>query len=742
MATNVGKHMQDNSANNAARPLSSLELWGGIECTIARVRDDYRDQIKETGHFDRIEDLDRIAALGIRTLRYPVLLDSVSPITPEETDWQWHDTRLERMRQLGISPIAGLVHHGSGPPYTSLTDPAFPGIVARHAERVATRYPWITHFTPVNEPLTTARFSGLYGHWFPHGRDTATFLRTLVTQCRAVVMSMQAIRRVLPDAKLVQTEDLGKTFATPAMQYQADYENERRWLSFDMLCGRIDRQHPWHQIFIDAGIDETELAYFVESPCPPDIVGINHYLTSERYLDDRLSLYPETFQAFNERQSYVDVEAVRIDLPQNSTGPEARLREAWERYRLPMVVTEAHHGCSRDEQVRWLMEVWEAANKLRTEGVDLRAVTAWSLFGAVDWNTLLVARNGFYEPGLFDVRANPPRPTALATAAKALAERGEFDHPLLDRAGWWKRDERFYRPKRRAGTLRAVGSPRRLLITGATGTLGQAISKICSLRGLDHDLISRKEMEITDARSVEAALATYRPWAVINTAGYVRVADAEHEQERCFQANADGAAILAAACAKLHIPFVTFSSDLVFDGKKGSAYVESDPVCPTGVYGQSKARAERLVMEANPHALIIRTSAFFGPWDVYNFAFAVLRDLASGQKITASDSVIISPTYVPDLAHATLDLIIDGACGIWHLANSGSATWYGFALRLAMHAGLPADMIVSDHGEKAMTTLTSERCLIMPSLDHGVDRMLHDCKGNWRSPATANATKR
>lgn len=734
--------MQDNNASTSAKPSSALELWGGIECTVARVHDNYRDQVRETGHFDRPEDLDLVAALGIRTLRYPVLLDSISPTTPDETDWAWHDPRLNRIRELGITPIAGLVHHGSGPHYTNLTDPAFPEIVARHAERVAQRYPWIRHFTPINEPLTTARFSGLYGHWYPHGRDITTFLRSLVIQCRAVVMSMQAIRRLRPDAVLVQTEDLGKTFATPAMQYQADYENERRWLSFDLLCGRIDRQHSWYQIFIDAGVDDAELAFFIDSPCAPDIVGINHYLTSERYLDDRLALYPDTFQAFNERHSYVDVEAVRIDLPHGSTGPEARLREAWERYRLPMVVTEAHHGCSRDEQVRWLMEVWEAAKKLRAEGVDLRAVTVWSMFGAVDWNTLLVARNGFYEPGLFDVRGSPPRPTALATAAKALAEHGNFDHPLLDRAGWWKRDERFYRPKRRTGMLRAVDSPRRMLINGATGTLGQAISKICSLRGLDHDLISRKEMEITDPLSVEAALSSYRPWAVINTAGYVRVADAEHEPDRCFQANAEGAAVLAAACARLRIPYVTFSSDLVFDGKKGSAYVESDPICPTGVYGQSKARAECLVMEANPNALIIRTSAFFGPWDVYNFAFAVLRSVAAGEEITASDSLIVSPTYVPDLAHATLDLLIDGASGIWHLANHGSATWYGFALRLAVHAGLPTDLIIREHGEKGMTSLTSERCQIMPSLDHGVDRMLHDCKGNWRSPAASKVAQR
>ena len=716
---------------------SPLELWGGLECTVARVKDRFRDQIKETGHHARFDDLDRIAALGLRTLRYPVLLETVSPEHPNRHDWRWHDEHLGRLRTLGMTPIVGLVHHGSGPAYTSLMDPAFAGIVAAHAGRVARRYPWISHYTPVNEPLTTARFSGLYGHWFPHGRDMATFLRTLVNQCRAVVLSMQEIRCINPTAQLVQTEDLGKAFATPLMQYQADYENERRWLSFDLLCGRLDRQHAWHSTFLDAGISASELAFFVEFPCPPDILGINHYLTSERFLDHRLALYPGCHSHTTASHTYVDVEAVRIELPAGQIGPEARLREAWERYRLPVAVTEAHHGCSRDEQVRWLMEVWQAAQRLRAEGAVIRAVTVWSMLGAVDWNSLLQHDTGFYEPGVFDVRSNPPRPTVLAAATAALAASGEFDHPVLDRAGWWRRDERFYRRPARASKLRVVGSPRRLLITGATGTLGQAISRICQLRGLDHDLVSRRDLDIADAASVDAALGALRPWAVINTAGYVRVADAEKEAGRCFRENTEGAALLAAACARLGIPYLSFSSDLVFSGSLGRPYTESDTVDPSGVYGHSKAQAEQRILAAHPTALVIRTSAFFGPWDIYNFAYSTLHGLARGQRAKAPSAVAISPTYVPDLAHAALDLMIDGACGIWHLANRGQVSWHGFAVMLAEAAGLDADAIaVADPGAPgAMTVLTSERGLIMPTLAHGIDRYLHDSQDRWRMVA-------
>jgi len=118
-----------------------LELWGGFECTVARIGDGFRDQSRETGHWDRVEDLDAIAALGIRTVRYPVLWETISPDRSDRADWSWHDTRLKRLRGLGIRPIAGLVHHGSGPLYTNLLDPAFPEHLAAHAARVAERYP-------------------------------------------------------------------------------------------------------------------------------------------------------------------------------------------------------------------------------------------------------------------------------------------------------------------------------------------------------------------------------------------------------------------------------------------------------------------------------------------------------------------------------------------------------------------------------------------------------------------------
>src|SRR4029453_14117486 len=140
------------------------------------------------------------------------LWERMAPTSLDDIDWRWTDRRLTRLQKLGIRPIIGLLHHGSGPAYTSLLDPHFPDKLARFAEAVARRYPWITEFTPVNEPLTTARFSALYGDWYPHQRTDTAFLRALVNQLRGVVLAMRSIRRVVPQARLVQTEDCGKAF--------------------------------------------------------------------------------------------------------------------------------------------------------------------------------------------------------------------------------------------------------------------------------------------------------------------------------------------------------------------------------------------------------------------------------------------------------------------------------------------------------------------------------------------------
>jgi dTDP-4-dehydrorhamnose reductase len=708
---------------NAESP--ELELWGGFECTIVRIEDEYRDQTKETGHHARASDIDLIADMGVKTVRYPILWESIAPDSLDELDFSWTDERLGMLRERGIDVIGGLLHHGSGPRYTNLLDPDFPEKLAEFAAQVAERYPWIRRWTPVNEPLTTARFSSLYGHWYPHAKLYPTFLRALVNECVGTLEAMRAIRQVRPDALLVQTEDLGKTFATAPLQYQARHENERRWLSFDLLCGKVDKKHPWYKLLLGTGVSPGDLEKLATGAATPDLLGINHYLTSERFLDHRLRLYPGHEVGGNGRDRYVDAEAVRVKRLHLQTGVAARLREAWERYRIPMAITEVHHGCSRDEQLRWFAEIWSTAASLRKEGMDLRAVTLWSLFGNVDWRSLLTRRDGVYDVGAFDTRSPEPRHTILAKAATAYGHGKSFDHPVLDTPGWWRRPDRLYPWNAKCRSFAPEG--RKLLITGATGTLGRAFARLCDHRGLAFCLTSREDLDISSEESVRRAIEHHKPWAIVNTAGFVRVADAENERDACLLANACGVENLARVCAETNLPLVTFSSDLVFDGSIGRPYVESDPPKPANVYGLSKATAERHVAELHPAALTIRTSAFFGPWDRHNFAWNVLNALARGEPVQASRNDVVSPTYVPDLVHASLDLLVDGESGIWHVANQGALSWHEFAVRVAQSAGLDTSLVLEmADGQGADTSLTSERGILLRPVEHAIDQYVRE----------------
>ena len=699
-----------------------LELWGGVECSVVRIGDEYRNQIIDTGHAARLQDIDAMAELGVKAVRYPILWETVAPESPNELDFSWHDERLKRLRDKGIRVIAGLVHHGSGPRYTNLLDPKFPDQLARYARRVAQRYPWIDAWTPVNEPFTTARFSCLYGHWYPHLHDIDATFRATVNQCLATLRAMRAIREVSPTSELIATEDMGRTFSTPELAYQAEHDNGRRWLPFDLLFGRVVEGHQFYRWLRNKAATQEVLDELATGEGRPDIIGFDHYLTSDRFLDHRTLRYTGVEAGSNGRDRYVDVEAVRVDKLRPLLGPALRLRETWERYKTPIAVTEVHHGCTRDEQVRWLVEMWTAAEQERARGADIRAVTIWALFGMVDWRSLLTRREGHYDVGVFDTRGETPRPTLVAKAAEALGRGDPFEHPLLDLPGWWKR------PGRCHGRLRFETLPsssvkaRPILITGATGTLGQAFSRICAHRGIAHVLTSRADLDICEEDSIAAALDRYKPWAVINTAGFVRTWEAAERQDECFKANVTGPEQLARAC-KLHgIPLVTFSSDLVFNGRLGRSYVEPDEPAPVCEYGRSKAQAEARLLSIDADALIVRTSAFFGPWDRFNFLFNTVEQLTRGEDVFASDKSIVSPTYVPDLVHATLDLLLDQEKGIWHLTNQGAISWHELACQIADRAKLdPGRIIIPDDDVRADTSLTSNRGLLLRPLDGAID---------------------
>ena len=249
-------------------------------------------------------------------------------------------------------------------------------------------------------------------------------------------------REINPGAALVQTEDLGRTFSTTAMRYQAEFDNERRWLTWDLLLGMLQPRRRLWEHFAGLGIPLRDLHFFAEHPSRIDIIGINHYVTSDRYLDENIDLYPAELHGSNGRQIYADDAAVR-SRSITCAGFRTAIAEAHQRYGLPIALTEVHLGCDVHEQMRWFYDAWQSAETMRGRGVDMRAVTAWALFGSFDWDSLVTHPLGNYEPGPYELRRDAVIRTPLAEMLSTLARTGRFDSPILQETGWWRRRSRL-----------------------------------------------------------------------------------------------------------------------------------------------------------------------------------------------------------------------------------------------------------------------------------------------------------
>ena len=132
----------------------------------------------------RRQDVEHIAQIGLRRCGTR-LLERYHGVPADDPSWTWLERQLNALRYYNINPIAGLVHHGSGPIHACVSDPSFANEIEKFALTVAQKFPWIEYYTPINEPLTTARFCGLYGFWYPHGRDAKTFTEILLNEMKA-----------------------------------------------------------------------------------------------------------------------------------------------------------------------------------------------------------------------------------------------------------------------------------------------------------------------------------------------------------------------------------------------------------------------------------------------------------------------------------------------------------------------------------------------------------------------------
>ena len=226
-----------------------------------------------------------------------------------------------------------------------------------------------------------------------------------------------------------------------------------------------------------------------------------------------------------------------------------------------------------------------------------------------------------------------------------------------------------------------------LLITGAKGQLGHCFQQLAAqYPAWRFIFVDIDELDITDRRAVLAFFSRNPVQWCINCAAFAAVDKAESEPELARKVNVGGPANLAAACARLGIPLIHFSTDYVYHNRQNTPFREDDPVSPKGVYARTKLAGDRAALKTAPLAMVIRTSWLYSPFGS-NFVRTMLRLGAERPALNVVFDQVGTPTYAPDLAAAVLHIVQlvenktiapTALAGIWHYSNEGVTSWYDF----------------------------------------------------------------
>lgn len=331
------------------------------------------DEYEATDHYNQWKsDFDLVAESGASTVRYGLPWYRINPAR-DQWEWEWADDVIAYAAgTLGLNLIIDLVHYGT-PAWLegSFTDPGYPDAVAEYAGRVAARYAGqVTHFTPLNEPLVTASFTGLRGIWPPHERGDAGWARVVVNVADGIRRTIRAIRASQPDSVIVHVEATHVwTTAEPGLEDYRRHLDERNFLPTDLVLGRVSAEHPLHDWLVQIGIPPLTLASLLD-PCPaPDIIGLNYY--------------PEL--SCRELVMF-EGSAVGVVSDGGAVGLRKVVTDFSERYGVPILISETAVEGEPDHLVAWLQEAQKELAGLRDKGIPVIGLTWWPLFDFVDWS--------------------------------------------------------------------------------------------------------------------------------------------------------------------------------------------------------------------------------------------------------------------------------------------------------------------------------------------------------------------
>lgn len=363
---------------NIPGPTASEFIWaGGIEDTfIPQTRPGHRalDEYELMGHYEHWrEDIALAKELGMQALRWGVPWYRVEP-RPGEFDWSWIDQVLPYMvEELGITPIIDLMHYGT--PFwlhREFDNPDYPRAVAAYAAEFARRYKGLVRwYTPLNEPLVNAGLCGRRGIWPPYLRGHQGYVRVMMQLAKGIVPTVRAIKEIDPQAIMVHVDAAGIVRAGRSdLEPLAREDQYQRFLCYDLITGRVDTEHPLYTWLVRNGASPDDLFALSRDHIELDVLGLN--------------FYPQwsTKQLVVNRQGKLGYRVIE----RQGLGFAEMIASYYERYKVPVIVTETSARGADRGRSNWLKTSIQAVKVLRGQGVPVLGYTWFPIFTMIDWD--------------------------------------------------------------------------------------------------------------------------------------------------------------------------------------------------------------------------------------------------------------------------------------------------------------------------------------------------------------------
>ncbi|MBZ9935191.1 family 1 glycosylhydrolase [Mesorhizobium sp. BR1-1-16] len=352
-------------------------VWAaGIENTFIgqteRIGERVLDEFALTHHYQYFrEDLDRVKGLGVRAIRYGMPWYKAEP-EKGKFDWDWIDRAIDHAAGTGVEIVFDLMHYGV-PLWleNQFLNTDYEKHVADWAAAFTRRYKdRVKYYTPFNEPLICSEFVGLRGMWPPYLRGADGQVKIIRNISRGMTLSVQAMRAERGDAIMVQVDAAGEVLPdTPDLAEAAAFETAKTFMATDLLLGLVGDDHILRDWFLQHGMSEADLVWHLERKQDVEIVGTNYY--------------PETSQQRLVRHG--KDELIRKPISGRAAGMESSVRQFWEKYKRPVVVTESSLNGTIEERAQWLAEAVDAIPKIRAKGLPLVGFTYFPVFDLIDW---------------------------------------------------------------------------------------------------------------------------------------------------------------------------------------------------------------------------------------------------------------------------------------------------------------------------------------------------------------------